>query len=466
MKTPLFGNRQFYGNVLTLGIPIALQNLLISSASMVDTIMIGTEGELAVAALGICSLFFMLLFSAFFGFGQGGMIFFAQYWGAKDEKGICRSYGISLVCVMVMGFTFGGIAVFAPELIMGLYTDKENIQAIGVQYLRIAGWSYPLQTMVIVMGFLLRSIEKVKIPLYASVVSLVTNTFFNWVLIFGRLGFPKMGVRGAAMGTLIAAVVHVLVFYVYCFNDKHSFITRFRDHFKWDRVFIKEYFRKTSFVVANEVLYGSGQLFLNMIIGRQVESGIAAWAVFRVMEGFIFAFFVGLSSASSVMVGKSIGAGKHLEGYTDAKRFALLCPLVTLGICSIVILVRSPVLRCFSLGEEAFRYAEGMLFIYLIVGTMRTCNYLTNSIFKAGGAPLLGMVLEGGGLYLICIPAAAIAGLLLKLPFLAVFFMLYLDEFIRLTVSLWYMKTGRWIKPVTAEGRASLQEFRKKLHAP
>ncbi|MCL2066644.1 MAG: MATE family efflux transporter [Treponema sp.] len=422
--------------------------------------MIGTEGELAVAAVGICALFFMLLFAMFFGFGHGGMIFFAQYWGAKDEKGICRAYGLTLVCVMSIGLIFGGLAVFAPEFIMGIYTDKESIKAIGIQYLRIVGWSYPLQTMAIVMGFLLRSIEKVRIPLYASVISLLTNTFFNWVLIFGRLGFPKMGVRGAATGTVIAQVVHVLVIFAYCLNDKHSFITRIRDHFKWNIAFVKVFFSKIIFVVVGEILYGTGNLILNMIMGRQAETGLAAWAVFRVLEGFIFAFFIGLSSASSVMVGKKIGAGEHLEGYTNAKRFALLCPIVTFTICISIILARSPILHCFNLGEEAFRYAQGMLFIFAITGTMRTCNYICNNIFRAGGAPVLGTVLEGCGLYFICIPSAAIAGFVFHWPFLAVFFMMYLDEFIRLAVSLWYMNSGRWIKPVTDEGKASLAEFK------
>jgi Na+-driven multidrug efflux pump len=127
--------------------------------------------------------------------------------------------------------------------------------------------------------------------------------------------------------------------------------------------FVREYFSKILFVVINEALYGTGFLLLNMIIGRQVEAGIAAMAVFRVLEGFIYAFFGGLANASSVMVGKRIGAGEHLEGYADAKRFVLICPLVTLAIWSIILFLRSPILHAFSLGEEAFRYAEGMIFI-------------------------------------------------------------------------------------------------------
>jgi len=421
--------------------------------------MIGTEGELAVAAVGVCALFSMLLFSAYFGFCNGGMIFFAQYWGAKDENGICRAYGLTLICMMAAGFIFGSLAILAPEFIIGIYTDKENIRQVGIPYLRIVGWCYPLQTLAMAMGSLLRSVEKVKIPLFASIASMITNTFLNWVLIFGRFGFPHLGVRGAAIATVIAQVVHILVLYIYCFRDKHSFITRIRDHYKWSRAFVREYFAKIFFVVINEVLYGVGMLLLNMIIGRQVEAGIAAMAVFRVLEGFVFAFFGGLANASSVMVGKRIGAGEHLEGYADAKRFVLICPLVTLAIWSIILCLRSPVLHAFGLGEEAFAYAEGMMFIYLVTGALRTCNYILNNIFRAGGEPVFGTVIETIGLFLFSIPAAAIAGFILHWPFLVVFFLLFLDEFIRISIFIWYMNSGRWVKPVTQVGRERLREF-------
>jgi len=460
LKTSLAGDRLFYKNTLTIGFPIALQNLFVSSASLVDTVMIGTEGEIAVAAVGICSLFSMLLFSAYFGFCNGGMIFFAQYWGAKDENGICRAYGLTLVCMMVMGFIFGALAILAPDFIIGIYTDKEIIRQTGVPYLRIVGWCFPLQTLVMAMGCLLRSVEKVRIPLFASIAAVITNTTLNWVLIFGKLGFPRLGVRGAAIATVIAQSVYVLVLYIYCFRDKHSFITRIRDHYKWSRAFVREYFAKIFFVVINEVLYGVGMLLLNMIIGRQVEAGIAAMAVFRVLEGFIFAFFGGLANASSVMVGKRIGAGEHLEGYAEAKRFVLICPMVTLAIWSIILFLRSPVLHAFGLGEEAFRYAEGMMFIYLITGALRTCNYINNNIFRAGGEPIFGTVIESIGLFCVSIPAAAIAGFVFHWPFIVVFFMLFLDEFLRIGIFLWYLNSGRWLKPVTQLGREKLNEFK------
>jgi Na+-driven multidrug efflux pump len=310
---------------------------------------------------------------------------------------------------------------------------------------------------------LLRSIEKVKIPLFASIVSLLTNTFLNWILIFGKLGFPALGVEGAAIGTLVSQAVHILVLYGYCFMDKHSFVTKVRDHFRWDRAFVRQFFTKTVFVVCNEVSYGIGQLLLNIIIGRQLEAGIAAFAVFRVMEGFIFAFFGGLANASSVMVGKRIGAGEHLEGYRDAKRFVALVPLVTLLLLVIIIIFRNPILGLFGLGDQARFYVRGMIYIYALTGTIRTCNYMNNNIFRSGGESVFGTVIEFCGLFFISIPAAALAGLVFHLPFLAVFFMLYLDEFIRLGIILRYMISGRWIKPVTKRGKQELAAFRKRL---
>jgi Na+-driven multidrug efflux pump len=311
------------------------------------------------------------------------------------------------------------------------------------------------------MGSLLRSIEKVKIPLFASIVSLITNTFINWVLIFGMFGFPKMGVRGAAIGTVVSNGVHIMVLYLYCFMDKRSFITRIREHYGWDKGFVKQFFSKIAFVVCNEGLYGIGQLVINIIIGRQIEEGIAAFAVFRVLEGFIFAFFGGFANASGVMVGKRIGAGEHREGYRDAKRFIVLVPMVTLLIMIVIVIFRNPLLGLFGLGETAQYYARSMLYIYTVTGTLRTCNYINNNIFRAGGEPVFGTVIEICGLFFISIPATALCGLVFRLSFPVVFFMLYLDEFIRLGIILWYMNSGKWVKPVTAMGQKSLTEFRR-----
>ena len=151
------------------------------------------------------------MFSGYWGFVGGGMLFFSQYWGAKDEDGIDRSFGLTLVCMLASASIFTGLALLAPELVMRIYTDKTAIQAIGVDYLRIVGFAYPMQVISMAMSALLRSTERVRIPLFAAIASVATNMGLNWVFIYGKFGLPAMGVRGAALATTCAAAVNMAV---------------------------------------------------------------------------------------------------------------------------------------------------------------------------------------------------------------------------------------------------------------
>ena len=183
-------------------------------------------------------------------------------------------------------------------------------------------------------------------------------------------------------------------------------------------------------------------MLINIVIGRQSESAIAAMAAFRVLEGFVYAFFGGLADASSVVVGKEIGAGRHMKGYQYVKGFTILCPAITFGICLVGVIFNRPLLSLFGLGAEAMEYGKYMLLIYLAAGTVRTCNYIMNTCYRAGGEAIFGTVLEIICLYTISVPATWVAGMVLHLPFLAVFAFLYTDELIRLVFELCYTASG------------------------
>ena len=180
----------FLRRVAVIAIPVALQNLLSTTGSMIDTMMIANLGQTEVGAVGLCAQFSSLMFSGYWGFVGGGMLFFSQYWGAGDDDGINRSYGLTLTCMMTVGLIFGLLGVLFPEAVMRLYTDKTSIQAVGVEYLRIVGFSYPLTVLSMAMASLLRCTDRVRIPLYGSIASVCTNICLNWVLIFGHLGLP------------------------------------------------------------------------------------------------------------------------------------------------------------------------------------------------------------------------------------------------------------------------------------
>ena len=463
MKNEKISWGSFFRIVFTIALPIAFQNFLSTTASMVDTIMIGSQGELSVAAVGICSQITSLFFSTYFGFASGGLLFFSQYWGARNEKGINRAFGLALTCMLVISLLFGGTAVANPEFILGIYTDKETIIAIGAPYIRIVGFAYPLQVIAMIISFLMRSTERVKPPLISSILALITNFALNWILIYGRFGMPRMGAAGAAVGTLVSGIVNIVVLFIFLIRDKSTITLRLRDMFSWRDGFLKEYMGKCLPIIFNELFYGIGQMLINIVIGHQSESAIAAMAAFRVLEGFVFAFFGGLADASSVVVGKEVGSGHLMSGYQYVKKFAVLCPAITFCICLTGLILNRPMLSLFGLGTDAMFYGKYMILIYLAAGTIRTCNYIMNCCYRAGGEAIFGTLLEIICLFTVSVPATWIAGMVLHLPFLAVFSFLYTDELIRLVFELWYTRSGKWIKPVTDLGRAALPEFKEAL---
>lgn len=465
MKKERISWNVFFQAVMSIALPIALQNFLSTTASMVDTIMIGSMGELSVAAVGICSQISSLFFSCYFGFAGGALLFFSQYWGAKNESGINRTFGLSMSLLLLVGVLFGGAAVIKPDFLLGIYTDKQNIIDVAVPYIRIVGFTYPLQVLGVIASFLMRATERVKIPMVASIAGLVTNFCLNWVLIYGRFGMPQMGAAGAAVGTLVSALVNLLILMVFLWKDQKTLRLRVSEMFCWGDGFAKMYLSKCLPIICNELFYGIGQMLINVVIGRQSESAIAAMAAFRVLEGFVFAFFGGLADASSVVVGKEIGAGRHMRGYQYVKGFSILCPAITFVICLTGVLLNETLLSLFGLGPEAMYYGKYMLLIYLVAGTVRTCNYIMNTCYRAGGEAVFGTVLEITCLFTISVPATWIAGMVLHLPFLAVFSFLYTDELIRLVFELWYTRTGKWVKPVTEQGKAALSDFRKQMAA-
>ena len=272
-----------------------------------------------------------------------------------------------------------------------------------------------------------------------------------------------MGAAGAAIGTLASAIVNLVGLCIFLVKSECEFKLKFREMFQWGDGFLKLYLGKCFPILCNEIFYGAGQMLINIVIGHQVESAIAAMAAFRVLEGFVYAFFGGLADASSVVVGQEIGGGNHMRGYKYVKGFAILCPIITFTIVLTCVILNQPLLGLFGLGAEALNYGKYMLMIYLVMGTIRTCNYIMNVCYRAGGEAIFGTVLEIVCLFVISVPATWVSGMIIHLPFLAVFAFVYTDEIIRLIFEIWYLRTGKWVKPVTEEGKARLEEFQQEF---
>ena len=453
--------RLFLLQLAAIALPVALQNLLTTTASMVDTIMLASCGELTVGAVGLCGQFSSLMLNCYWGFIGGGMLFFSQFYGARDHDGICHAFGIVLICLMSVGCLFGALAVIAPQFVMGIYTDKASIQAIGVRYLRIVGFAYPLQTLAQAQCALLRSTERVRIPLVASIAALLTNFICNFILIYGRFGFPALGERGAAVGTLVSSVVNVALIMMLAKRAGEPYLLRFGEHFRFKRALVSRFFRKCYPILCNEVLIGICFMVVNVVLGHQEEEAIVATAVFRTLEGFVLAFFSGFTSASSVLVGTCVGAGDHETAYQRALRLVKLVPATVFCVVLILLGLRSPILHAMSLNGKSYEIGVHMLMIYAVMGSIRMTNWIQNDTFRAAGDPVFGTVREIIFAYAMVIPTMLISGIWLKLPFLVVFFCAYIDEPIRVVLMLRHTLSGRWIKPVTAEGMATVDDFRR-----
>lgn len=454
--------KQFFKSVFAIAIPVALQNLLTTTGSMVDTMMIGSIGETSVGAVGLCAQFSSLMLSCYWGILGGGILFFSQYWGSKDEDGMNRSYGLMLSTMLGIALVFAVLATCFPATVMKIYTDKEIYQDIGVRYLRIVGFAYPLQIYSVASSGLLRSTEQVKIPLVASIASVFVNLLFNWILIFGHLGAPALGVEGAAIATVLAAVVNVSLVLILSKIKGFPYLFQVTRHFAWDMESMKLFFKKCFPIICNELALGVSNLIINMVLGRQATEAIAALAVFRTIEGLVIAFFSGFSSASSVLVGNRIGAGRLEEAFWIANRCVYLCACTIFVVCIGIVGVHTPLLHAMGMRSEAFGYATQMLIVYCVIAVLRMSNWISNDTCRASGDAITGTVLEIVFMYALNIPLLCLGGLVWHLPFLWVFIFTYIDEPIRFVLMQIHMHSGGWIRPVTGQGQKALVEFRKK----
>lgn len=449
----------FLKRLAAIAIPIALQNLLTTTASMVDTMMVAPLGEKSVGALGLCAQFSSLMFSGYWGFVGGGMLFFSQYFGAEDDAGIERSYGLTWLCMMSVALTFACLAVFFPETIMRLYTDKTSIQEIGVQYLQIVGIAYVLQVFSMAVSALLRSTQRVRIPLIASAASVSANLLLNWILIYGKLGFPAMGIQGAALATTIAAAINLAALYLMAWRTDYPYLFRIRNHFSWTLTHVAMFFRKCFPILCNEILIGVGNMIINVTLGRQPESVIAALAVFRTIEGLIIGFFAGFSNASSVLVGTCVGGGQLKTAFERAKRLIYLCSGIIFLVGLILFSVHGPLLHAMSLSGASYEAGTFFLGFFVIVAVIRMGNWIQNDTYRASGDAVYGTVLEIVFMYLMLIPCVLLAAFVLKLPYWAIFICCYVDEPIRYILMQRHFYSKKWIKPVTELGKAALKEI-------
>lgn len=447
MLKALFKDKKFYIQMMAIALPIAMQNLISSSLNMVDTVMIGALGERSISAVGLANQIYFLLVLFLFGINSGISIYISQFWGKQDVKSIHRTMGFSLLggCLITLPFFLGALCF--PVQLMGIFTTDMDVIREGAIYLKISSWGYLVMAISFAFAIASRSVGEARLPMVASAISLVCNTGLNYLLIFGVMGFPAMGVAGAAIATVIARVVELIVIVSVIYTRDHALRSPIKDLLELNMDFIKPILRTAFPVVLNEGFWAVGMTLYAVAYARSGTDAYAAVQIASTVEKLFFIFSFGLGSACSVMIGNELGANRIEEAKIYAGRFIRLGILLSAGIALIMAIIAIPATWMFNV-SPAIRWAAAcILFVNALTYLMKMVStILIIGVFRGGGDTTFSFVLEMCCVYLIGVPLAFIGALFLKLPIYIVVLMVSVEEVIKSLIGLYRVRQGVWAR--------------------
>lgn len=464
----LLNDKGFWQTAIRLATPIALQNILISSFTLADTLFVSRLGDVSLSAVGMMGQWGWLLNMVLIGIGSGASVFVAQYWGVKEIKKINKTCGIATVSALLISCLFMFISLFAPGYVVNIFNNDPDVVNSGTSYLLIVCISYPAVALTNILSSVLRSVENVRLPMYVSVFTTFLNIFLDYAMIFGKFGFEEMGIKGAALATSISAWSGVILILVISLLTKNILYAPIKDTFGFTISDIKTFYKKALPVIFNETMWGAGTFIFNIIFGHMGYEYFAAITILRSFENIAFVYIIGLCNACSIMVGKSIGKGKIDRGIQDTKRFLIVFPLISVIISVIIFVFRSQLINIFNMGnnisEVTLTAAMSIMAFYAFEFTIRQVPFLMIvGIFRSGGDTVTGVKYDLLTLWGLSIPATLIAVYVIKVPFTVAFAVMYIfEDYIKSYLCLRYYRSLKWVKPVTEEGKTGLKQYLQK----
>ena len=451
MKTRLLDrlDRPFYRKLLVLAAPIMLQNFIASSLNMFDTLMIGQLGENEVAAVGVANQVFFLFNLVANGAAAGCSIFLSQFWGGGDRRSVHKVVGLGLMMNLCIGLLFTGAACAFPGPIIGLFSDDQAVISLGIEYLLLAALSYAFTSVSFLLAGAMRSVGKAWPPMIISAGAVLVNIALNQVFIFGELGAPAMGVRGAALATLIARVVEMALMLVFCFLPSSPLRGRLREYISFTPAFTGKVLLKTLPILLNESCWAVGTMLYVRAYGHIGTHAIAASQICNTVQNLFMVACFSLASSSLVMIGNQIGAGRREQAVIYSRRFSKLALLVGLILGIAVALSAPAILTLFKVSEQAARAAVAMLRIFSLIAPIRVLNVvLIVGVFRGGGDAGFSLAAEGVTMWTIGVPLAFLGAVTLRLPVEQVVLLITLEEIVKCVIALFRLRSNRWLHEV------------------
>ena len=442
-------NKRFYWLLISLALPVVFQNMITIGVNIVDTMMLGSYGEIQLSASSLANDFINLFQFLCMGVGSGAAVLTSQYYGRQDFSNVKKTVTLMLRFITLIAVFCMLLAAVCPAAIMRIYIQDPQVVAMGVLYLRISVPTFILHGITQTLTLTLRSIRDVKVPLAASIVSFFTNIFFNWVFIFGHFGAPEMQIAGAALGTVLARIVEFAIIAGYFFFRERHIQYRIRDLFCSVRDLIPVYFLYSVPVIFSDFLLGTGNSMVSVVIGHISTSFVAANSIVTMIQRLSSVMTQGVGQASAVLTGNRVGNGEVEKAVEEGRTMIVLSFLLGLVTGGIILLIGPAIINAYSIPAQTRDIAMQLLAaISLMVVFQSLQSVLTKGILRGGGDTRYCMIVDAGFLWLVSIPFGWIGGVMIGTSAFITYIFLKLDWIIKVVLCLRRFHSRVWIKKV------------------
>lgn len=442
--------KNFYRMFFGLCMPIVLQNVIALSVNLADNLMLGRYGEASLSGVTAVNQIQFIYQNLLMGIGDGLVILSSQYWGKRQTEPIKKALSVAMRTALVCMALLFLVTWLFPERVVGLFTTDPEILAEGVRYLEVVKFTYPFFCVTTILLAGLRSTEVVNIAFYLSLSTLCINCGINWALIYGRLGLPRLGVVGAAIGTLTARIVETVLLLLFLWKRERNLRLRLRDFFHLDGRMAGDYFRLSAPIILLQSLWGVNTAMQTAILGHLSSSAIAANSMASNLFLIVKTVAVGATSTANVMIGKAIGEGSEKKVRAYAQTFQVMLVLMGIG-CSLLLFgLTEPILSLYSFSDESRRLARAFLHILCVAMLGMSYQMPVNSgIIKGGGDTKYIMKLDLISIWGIVIPVSLIMAFVVQASPIVVVCCLNMDQLFKCVPAFIKVNYGNWIKKLT-----------------
>lgn len=443
------GNKAFYKATIAIALPIMAQQFVASFVNLIDNIMIGSVGSIALTSVTVANRIYLIFNSTLFGICGAAGIFIAQYYGANDKEKCQKILNINLTCGIVIATLFMLALIFIPGQLMGIFTSNPQVIEECLKYIQFALLTYiPFAVSYSVM-MALRAVGINKIQLVIGTIGVAINTFLNYILIFGHFGMPSLGIQGAAIATAIARFIEMMIYLVILLRKKHFFHFSIKELIYLDFSLIRSMVRKAIPLTVNEILFSLGLSMIFLSYMRCDESLISAISVVDTVMQIAFIIFGGLSSAVSILIGNKLGANEIEEAKSNAYKLLAFGVMIAITITAILYSVAPMIARMYNVEDNIKETIVTLLRIksfLLPVFVYNVCIFFT---LRAGGDTFSTMIMDSGFLWCVGVLVSTVLSMYFDIPLVLLYVIVESCDILKLFVAAYFFKKGNWAKNMT-----------------